>query len=154
MAKTRGPAAALALAAVVVIGWMLPTSAAASGLAGRVTASETVASGSWAAVATTATSAPYGTGALNLTFTGSGGPPPAAQYFSLVNTGTLALTGATVSLSVTPGTNTVLEVCTTLWNAGNCLGGTITTLLQTANSISGSFTGSFAVDSEIGRAHV
>jgi hypothetical protein len=82
-----------------------------------------VTSGSWAAVATTATAPPYGTGPLALTFSSLLAEP---QYFNLVNTGTLPLAAVTFEAITTRG-SAVIEACSSTWNEllGTCPTGAI-----------------------------
>ncbi|NKX53853.1 hypothetical protein [Arthrobacter mobilis] len=94
-----------------------------------------VSSGIWGAVATTATQAPYGSGPLALRFNASllAAPPP--QFFTLGNTGTLRLTGATFTATASTGT-AVLEVCSTVWNETNntCPQGTVTEVARSGTA--------------------
>ena len=108
-------------AAAAVTALLLCTSLAAADAASSAQTTSTTAavtSGSWGAIATTATAAPYGTGPLTLTFSGLLSAP---QYFNLVNTGTLPLTAVTVEATTTRG-GAVIEACSTTWNEllGTC----------------------------------
>jgi hypothetical protein len=136
----RGLVARLTLVtAVVVFAFWLPVSAGAAGLSGKATGvANKVTSGSWAAVAAMTVTKPYPNAPLTLTFTRNAGNPPASQYFYGINSGSLDLIGATITLSVSPSANTVIEDCTTTWNTSNdtCPGGTIATVLSTATASS------------------
>lgn len=121
-------AGAAAVATALLLCTSLPASDAASS---AQAASETTAvtSGSWAAVATTRTTAPYGTGPLALTFTllGTG-----TKYFTVVNTGTLPLSGGTFTATTT-ASSAAIEACSTTWSESNgtCPSGVITTVTST-----------------------
>ena len=116
-------------AAAVATALLLCTSLAAADAASsaRATSATTaVTSGSWGAVATTDTAA---SGPLALTFTlmGSG-----TQYFNVVSTGTLPLSGGNYTATTT-ASNAVIEACSTTWNESNnrCTSGVITTVTTT-----------------------
>jgi len=136
----RGLVTRLALVtavAVAVVGLeSLPAGAKVS--ANAVSAGQKVTSGSWSAVASKTSTAPYPTGALTLTFTKNGTNPPASQYFYGINSGSLDLIGATLTLAVSPSASATIEDCTTTWNTTNdtCPGGTIVTVLSTTTSTS------------------
>ena len=122
-------------AAAALTALLLGTSLAAADAAGSArTASTTtlVTSGSWGAVATTKTSAPYGTGPLVLGFTLLG---TSTRYFNVVNTGALPLNAAMIT-ATTRGNTAVIEACSTTWNEtfGTCPSGTITTVTTTSTS--------------------
>jgi hypothetical protein len=133
MART-GRAIALAVALLGVLGVSTAKLALASGEAGKATATHTVTSGTWKALPTTLGSPPYLTQSLVLTFLLGASPPP--QYFWVVNTGSLTLTGATYTVGITgtPGASASISACVGgTWNetSGAC-SGTITTLVTTA----------------------
>jgi hypothetical protein len=136
----RGLVSRLTLVAAVVGSvTCLPVTAGAAGLSGAARGSDKVTSGSWTAVAATTSTAPYPTGPLTLTFTPNGANPPPAQFFYVINTGTLSLLGATLTMTVAPaGAVGTVEDCTTTWNVttGACLGGTISSVLTTATATS------------------
>ena len=119
-------------AAAAVTALLLCTSLAAADAASSAQTTSTTAavtSGSWGAIATTATAAPYSNIPLALTFTlvGSG-----TQYFNVVNTGTLPLIGETFTATTT-ASNAVIEACSTTWNEANnrCSSGDITAVTTT-----------------------
>ena len=120
---------AVITAALFVVPVLTAHAAEALGaLRAQGTGTVTASSGSWGAVATTASAAPYGTGSLVLTYAKNGTKAPAPQYAWLVNTGTFAIT--TISTTVTSTVAGKLETCSTTWNesTGACTGGTITIL--------------------------
>lgn len=89
--------------------------------------SVSASSATWGAVATTASAAPYGSGSLALTFARNGTKAPPPQYAWLVNTGTLAL--SSVSTTVTSTVAGKLETCSTTWvEATGACSGTVTVL--------------------------
>lgn len=118
-------------AAAVATALLLCTSvAAADATSGAQSSAETtVTSGSWAAVATTSNTAPYGSGPLALTFDPLG---TSRQYFNVVNTGTLPLLGTTLTATTT-ASSAAIEACSTTWSEsdGNCPSGVITTVTTT-----------------------
>jgi hypothetical protein len=128
-------AATAVAAAVLLVCTSTPADATTGGAA---SASQTASSGTWGAVATLSTAAPYGSGPLTLTFTnlGSAGNPSfPPQYFTVGNTGTLPLRAASYGGS-TQAQSTVqflIESCSATWNetTGACPGGTVTTVLTT-----------------------
>ncbi|MEN8582820.1 hypothetical protein ABFP37_08950 [Burkholderia sp. RS01] len=122
--------------AVIIAAALLPCLVAAPAhaaiKAGAVSGTQAAGSGQWSAVATTAGAAPFGTGALALTFTAAGTD---RQYFNVVNTGTLSLTGETFTATTTRSSAAV-ERCSTTWDesTGTCPSGTITTVMNTGAS--------------------
>jgi hypothetical protein len=135
-----GRAIAVAVALLGVLGVSTARLAIASGTAGNASMSQTVTSGTWKALPTTLGSPPYLTQSLILTFLLGASPPP--QYFWVVNTGSLTLTGATYTLSIsgTPGASASIAACVGgTWNesTGTC-SGSITTLVSTAAGSAGS----------------
>lgn len=105
----------LCLAAIVV------PAAAEAAIAARATAAQRYAVVRWTAVAV-APEAPAGTGALASTFARQGRVRTA--LFDIVNTGTSALSGLTLTASGTtglaPGTGVSFSACTVPWvNAGS-----------------------------------
>lgn len=105
-------------AAAAATALLLCTSLAAADAANSahaVTTRMSVASGSWAALATTKTTAPYGNGPLKLTFSGL---LPPSQYFTVVNTGTQPLVGQIYKAS-TSGNSVEIQTCSTAWNESN-----------------------------------
>jgi hypothetical protein len=115
--------------AVAIAAVLLSVSAVAmrpvyAGVTGNATRTQTATSGTWKAAPST----------TSFTFS-SGGLSP-VQYFSLTNTGTLALVGATYSTSITSGTGTVsVKACSVAWNETlNVCVGITTTVVTTANS--------------------
>lgn len=128
-------AVAIAAAALLVC---TSTAAQAATIATAASVSQSVGSGSWGAVATLSTAAPYGTGALTLTFTNQGTPgqpsfPP--QFFTIGNTGTLPITQAGYTgTAVAPATvQFIIESCNGGWDPINnvCPSGTPTQVLTT-----------------------
>lgn len=122
-------AAATAVAALLLC---FPGSPAlAANTAKAVSGSQQNGTGTWAAVATTASAARFGTGALSLNFTGIGSflTP---LYFNVANTGTLPLIGEIVSATTT-NAPAVIEACSATWNESTnlCPSGTITTVVST-----------------------
>jgi hypothetical protein len=116
-------------AAVVVSSLLLCTSLATADAASSAqvaSAPTTVTSGTWGAVATTNTTAPFGTGPLALTFTLGG---PSRQYFNAVNAGTLPLIAESFKITTTAG-SAIIEACSTTWTESNgrCPSGVITTV--------------------------
>ena len=135
LSYTGRAAVAIAAAALPVCTF---TAAHAATTATAASASQSVGSGSWGAVATLSTAAPYGTGALKLTFTNQGTPGQptfAPQFFTVGNTGTLPITQATYTgTAVAPSTvQYIVESCSTTWNesTGACTSGTTTQVLAT-----------------------
>lgn len=129
-------------AAAAVTGLLLCTSLAAADAAGTAQASSpsrTVSSANWGAVATTRTAAPYGTGSLPLRFSNTGKDAALvdeSKFFTVGNTGTLAIAGATYTATASPGTLVLrIEACSGTWNeaAGSCTG-SVSTVLQTPAS--------------------
>jgi hypothetical protein len=112
------------VAAAAVILTVLPVAGARTALAlltGRGTGTVTASTGTWAAVATTTGSPPYGP--VTLTFTKAHNSP---QYLWIANTGDFDLTGITTELVLSaPGTAS-LAICSTAWNesTGKCSGTT------------------------------
>ena len=130
----RSLAALLAVSAVLVATGQVAavtTAAAAEQALARHSAAVTTTSGSWAALPTQAASAPYVPSALALTFAVAVSTPR-PQYFWVVNTGTLALTGAsyTVTESGSVGITATVEACVGgTWNEStDACSGTITTV--------------------------
>lgn len=120
-------------AAAVATALLLCTSLAAANAASSAKAESgaaVVISGSWGAVATTKTAAPYGSGPLQLNFRPLDTRP---QYFSVANTGTLPLIAQTLR-AATDSSSAAIEACSTTWDeiTGSCLSGTITTVVSTA----------------------
>ena len=117
-------AGAAAVATALLLCTSLAAADAASSAQAKTTTTAAVTSGSWAAVATTATAPPYSTGPLALTFSSLLAEP---QYFNLVNTGTLPLAAVTFEATTTRG-SAVIEACNSTWNEllGTCPTGAIT----------------------------
>lgn len=130
----RAPALLLVVLAVALV----PANAARAELAGTSTPDVAVAAtaSSWAAVATTASGAPYTPKALVLSFAKNGGSPPAAKYFYVANTGSLSLVTGTYSVVASPTVTTLVESCSKTWNesTGTCSGGSITTVVNSTAS--------------------
>ncbi|MGO4856131.1 hypothetical protein [Arthrobacter sp. 2MCAF14] len=129
--------AAAAIAAAVLLA-CTSTPAQAVTLATTTTASQAVSSGSWGAVASKSTAAPYGSGPLTLSFTNNGNPAHPSftpKYFTIGNTGTIPITQANyVGTTTAPSTvRFIIESCTSTWNetTGACPGGTVATVLTT-----------------------
>lgn len=129
-------------AAAAVTGLLLCTSLAAADAAGTAKAASaprTISSANWGAVATTRTSAPYGTGSLTLRFSNTGKDISLVdenKYFTVGNTGILGITGATYTATASPSTLTLkIEACSGAWNesADSCTG-SVSTVLQTPAS--------------------
>jgi hypothetical protein len=130
-------AATLAATALLVCASLTPAEAASTAQASS--AGVAASSGAWGAVATTNTAAPYGTGALVLSFpnAGTNGQPSyPPQFFTVGNTGTINLTAATYTATGTPATASfTIESCSGAWNeTANTCPGTITTVITTAMS--------------------
>ena len=106
----------------------------------------TTGSARWAAVPTAGTTAPTGTGALTLTFTALQTP----RYISVFNTGTVALTGSTMTVTMSSQQGvTNVQACSAGWNEtlGTCLG-TVTTY-GTSNAVSTTNTNPLAVGASV-----
>ncbi len=107
-----------------------PATAAEQALA-RHSSAVTTSSGIWAALPTQAASAPYVRSALALTFAVAV-VTPRPQYFWVVNTGTLSLTGASYTVTETgsPGISATVEACVGgSWNEStDACSGTVTTV--------------------------
>lgn len=98
----------------------LGTRAALAFVTGRGTGTVTASTGTWAAVATTTGTQPYGP--VTMTFTKAKNAP---QYLSILNTGTLALTGVTTEIVLSGAGTGSLTACSTGWTpAGSCAGST------------------------------
>jgi len=100
-------------------------------------------SATWAVVPTSASAAPYGTGALTLSFPKAGNAISPPQYFNLANSGNLTATGATYTVSGLDATQATVETCTGgAWNetTGACSGTTVTLVTTTAGTTSGTAT--------------
>lgn len=128
-------AAAIA-AAVLLVCTSTPADAATT--ANAASASQTASSGTWGAVATLSTTAPYGSGALVLAFSNNGNPAHPSfipQYFTVGNTGILPITAASYGGSTSAPTTVqfFIESCSGTWNETTdlCLGGTAATILTT-----------------------
>lgn len=137
---------------VLVVGLLAPTSDAAIGT-GAQSPSTSAASGTWAAVATTSSAPPYTNAALELTFGVSVIDPPAPQYFNVVNTGTLPLTGATYSAAISgaPGATATIYACVGgTWNEGTgACSGTITSVVTSAEGTASSTVVATAVNASV-----
>src|SRR5436305_13181306 len=109
LARSAGRAVVMTTVLSGVLAGTVPSLAGVGGTT-RVSG-HAVGSGSWAAVATTASTAPFGTGALalNLGLLGK-----QLIYFNVANAGTLSLTGTTYTLSGTNlpgGSNVTVYAC-------------------------------------------
>ncbi|MEW1808955.1 hypothetical protein [Pseudarthrobacter sp. NPDC080039] len=129
-------AAVATAAAALLVCTSVPAQAATTATAASV--SQSVGSGSWGAVATLSTAAPYTTGALKITFTNQGTPGQPSfspQFFTIGNTGTLPINRAAyTATAVAPSTvQFIVESCNTTWNesTGVCTNGTTAQLLAT-----------------------
>ncbi|MEO6205240.1 MAG: hypothetical protein ABIO67_07660 [Mycobacteriales bacterium] len=128
MARSTYPRRA-AVIAVALLGVLLFLDPAWASLRGDATATESVASGTFAVVPTVLGTTPP-PGPLVLTYAAVLSPP--AQYFDAVNTGSIALVGASYAVGLTSlvsiGTNSLtLTACVGgTWNqaAGTCSGTT------------------------------
>lgn len=123
-------AAAAIAAAVLLVCTSTPADAAAT--ANTTSASQTVSSGTWGAVATQSGTAPYGSLSLSFGNNGTPGNPSfTSEYFTVQNTGTLPLAAASYGGSTTaPSTaQFAIEACSATWNADACPGGTVSTIL-------------------------
>lgn len=134
---SRAAAATLAAAPLLVCASFTP--AAAASTAQAASAALTASSASWGAVATTNTTAPYGTGTLVLPFPnmGTNGQPSfLPQFFTIGNTGTLAITAADYTATSSPtSVALVIESCSTGWNeTANTCSAAPATVLTTATS--------------------
>lgn len=139
--RYSGRAAAAIAAAVLLVCTSTPARAATT--ANAASASQAASSGTWGAVATLSTTAPYGSGSLTLSFANIGGvgnPAFTPQYFTVGNTGTLPLIAASYggSTSAQPNMQFIIESCSTTWNeaTGACTGGTTATVLTTPTGTS------------------
>jgi len=135
--RNAGRAVVISTALLGVLVGAVPALAGAGGVARSP--AQSLGSGSWSAVATTASSAPFGSGALSLLF---GVLNTQVIYFNVVNTGALTLTGATYTLSGTslPGNSTLaVSACVGgTWNQATdtCVGGALTTVLSSTGAVS------------------
>jgi hypothetical protein len=152
----RGGAGSVATAtglALAVLGTASPASAALTAT-GRVTAAQSVGSGTWGVVPTTAATAPSSPSALTLTFAQPSNKNNAAvpQYFNVINNGTLALVSATYSLSQSDATPYSVRDCSGTWTTGTgACSGTITVLVSTTSGgTSGSASGVLYVPAAAG----
>src|SRR5690348_1528797 len=145
-ARNAGRAVVASTALLGVLGAVVPSDA---GTTGRASVTSSVGSGSWSVVATSASTAPYGSGPLTLNFGALGAQ---TIFFNAVNTGTLSLTGATYSVSATNmpnGSNVSLFACLGgVWNliTVTCVGGTATSLVTSTGALTSaslSTTGTF-----------
>ncbi|WP_427006418.1 hypothetical protein [Pseudarthrobacter sp. H2] len=130
--------AAAAAAALLVCTSFTPAEAAVTARATSV--SRAAGSGTWGAAATTDPAAPPGS-PLTLAFTNNGNPAHPSftpQYFTVRNTGTLAITSGTYTLTpAAPDTvGFVVESCSGTWNetADTCTGTITTTLTAPSGS--------------------
>jgi hypothetical protein len=132
---------------------VLGTSIAVAGTKAKgVSSTQSVTSGTWKALPTTLSAPPYLTQSLVLTFPLSV-VAPSPQYFWVVNTGTLTLTAATYSVSITGtgGAVATLAACVGgSWNEslGTC-SGSITTLVNSTTGSASSTVVPTAGNSEI-----
>lgn len=115
----RARTAAATAAVVLLLALLNPGTAGAQNLLGYVWGGETVTSGSWGAVAAPTT----------MTWTTGGGTN---QTTTVTNTGNVALTGLTYTVTVSAGAGTTsfnLQTCAKPWNnGGNCPGRTTTAI--------------------------
>lgn len=123
--------AAAAATALLLCTSLAPAEAA--GAAHAASPARTVSSAHWGAVATSSVAAPFGTGQLVLTFsnTGNNGNPVyPAKYFTVANTGTLSIAGASYSATAPTGFTFRIEACSGGWNeaADTCAAGRTTVL--------------------------
>jgi hypothetical protein len=130
-------AATLAATALLVCASFTPAQAASTAQA--ASASVPAGSGNWGAVATTNITAPYGTGALVLPFpnAGTNGQPSfLPQFFTVGNTGTMAITAAGYTATASPASVAfVVESCSAGWDeAANTCSVAPGTVLTTAAS--------------------
>ncbi|UYY83737.1 hypothetical protein OIT41_20535 (plasmid) [Arthrobacter sp. YA7-1] len=110
---------AAAIAAAVLLACTSTPAQAATTATASTAAQQTVGSGSWGAVATVNTTAPYGP--LTLTFNNNGNPAHpsfTSRYFTIANTGTLTITAAnyTGTASAPSTVQFIVESCSTAWN--------------------------------------
>jgi hypothetical protein len=96
-------------------------------------AAAAVSSGAWGAGATAATTAPYGTGPMSLSFPALS---VSARFLTVGNTGALTVTAAAYTASSSNGLVTVkIEACNSGWNeTANTCSGLTTTVVDTAVS--------------------
>ena len=129
--------ACISLTILMVIGNELHASTANAGLAAvRSNGGTTsMATGKWAAVATTTPATPGTSAYVNSNVPAAGGGAGnGGSFFSIVNTGTLDLLDVTLTLTTTSNkTNSyviTIHGCSTTWNetTGACTSGTITSL--------------------------
>ena len=143
------PTSSRAGVAAAVTALLLCTSLAAAAAASSAQATSTTAaatSGSWGAVATTSTAAPYGTGPVVLNFpnggtTGQGnGLKEPAQFFTVGNSGTLSLASASYTVQVSDPTVTFsVDACSTGWDeANNSCSTSFTVLINKTASVTSS----------------
>jgi len=95
---------------------------------GRGTGTVTASSGTWAAVATTTGTPPYGPVTLTFTKTST------VQYLTILNTGTLDLTGVTTQITLSAKVTGSLTACSTSWNQATGLCPGTTTPLDTSTA--------------------
>ena len=152
MRRGAEPAARALTGLAVVLGVAaLSVVPAHAGLTGTgSSAAQTATSGTWQAVATINSAGPYSNTALALTFAKNGGSAPPAQYFYVVNVGTLTLIGGIYSAAVSPSASTVIEACSATWNetTGAC-SGTISTVGSSTGSPASSGTAPAAAGSRV-----
>ena len=136
-------AAAFAVAALVLALSAPPAYAMATATGRSVT--QLATSGHWGAVATAQTSAPFGTGPYAMSFASK---KLLTSFFSVGNSGSVSLTGATLAVAASPNSPTVtVEECTTTWNEtkNTCTKpGSIVTVVSTLSTPASIATGSFS----------
>lgn len=135
---TLRAATLMAVLGVVVLGGSIPADAAT--LASAAAAAQPVGSGTWSVVPTTASTAPFGTGALSLNFPKVANAIAPPQYFNLANSGTLTATGAAYTITGLDTTQVTVETCIGgTWNetTGTCSGTIVTLVTTVTGSTSG-----------------
>ena len=140
--------------AVLVVAALSGTSPSWAGAAAiGASATQGVGSGVWSIVPTTASSAPYGTGALTLNFPKVPNAIAPPQYFNVVNTGSFSASGATYTVSGLDTTQVTVEACSSpgTWNetTGAC-STTIITLVTTASGTTSGTAVSTTVPTAVG----
>jgi len=127
----------VATAAALTVVALTHVSPVYAGTDGQASHTQTVTSGTFAALATTASTPPYTTAALTLSFGTLG---LSTIYFNVVNTGNFTLIGSTYSLSAAnlgvAGAVTVKACVGGTWNESTnaCTGGTATTVATSTGS--------------------
>lgn len=109
----RTSAVAVFAVAALVLGVSVHSASASVSATARSVAQQ-VNSGSWGAVASENDSPPFGTGPYSMTFDQK---KVSQNFFSIRNSGSLTITGATFTIAASPNSPTVtVEACSTSWD--------------------------------------